>query len=121
MFFIVLGIMAGIVLIFFLLVVFTHIFDGYKSSGDSRSSPYSRYSAGGGGSPYAQCSKCGMPMTMLSGAMVRTSMLGGMNGCFVCGSCGRVTCYDCSDNRIPCDCGAMAWVQKSYISGHVHN
>lgn len=65
------------------------------------------------------CYKCGLPMTLISGKIVRTADLSRMNGCFQCQACGRLTCYDCSDNRIPCVCGAMAWVEKSYVPGDI--
>lgn len=66
--------------------------------------------------PDAYCSGCGIPMYLLAGKMVQREILMESKGCFQCGNCGRYTCYDCSDNREPCECGAKYWIEKGYLT-----
>jgi len=63
-----------------------------------------------------RCSKCGRSMKLLqSGTMMSTSTFAATTqGCFQCRKCGRLTCFDCSDNRVPCVCGAHSWVERTY-------
>ena len=62
------------------------------------------------------CARCGMPMYIITGKMLRTEDFKKSQGCFQCGNCGRYTCYDCSDSREPCDCGKKNWIEKSYLT-----
>jgi tetratricopeptide (TPR) repeat protein len=61
------------------------------------------------------CSKCGRSMSITTGMMVPRDLAAQFQGCFQCGNCGRYTCYDCSDSREPCECGAKHWIEKSYL------
>jgi hypothetical protein len=62
------------------------------------------------------CYKCRIPMTMATGMLMKTTdYLTSTKGCFQCNACGRLTCFDCCDNRIPCECGAKTWIEKTYI------
>lgn len=73
----------------------------------------------------AKCAKCGQPMVMLLGmgspgffniaetmAMYEAKIL---QGCFRCGKCGRVYCYDCSDGDKACLCGESSWQERQYM------
>ena len=62
-----------------------------------------------------RCARCGIPMTIISGAVVRRELFMKAKGCFQCIACGRYTCYDCSDNREPCQCGQKQWVERLYV------
>ena len=42
-------------------------------------------------------------------------------GCFQCASCGRLTCWTHSDNRKPCACGAMHWIERVYLQQELDN
>jgi hypothetical protein len=63
-----------------------------------------------------KCYKCGVRMTIVSMVIERSSHSGktAQSG-FQCTSCGRYTCYDCSDYREECKCGSKQWKQKLYI------
>lgn len=63
------------------------------------------------------CSQCGCPMLIISNATVRRETFEKSKGCYRCASCGRYTCYEHSDNRLPCRCGAKQWRQLTYVSG----
>lgn len=62
--------------------------------------------------PLSQCSTCGTPMKLLTGAIIYNREVR-TQGCFQCKSCARLTCYECSDNRLPCECGQKQWVERS--------
>lgn len=62
------------------------------------------------------CARCGTQMTIVSGtSMNREFFVKVAQGCFQCKACGRYTCYDCSDNREPCQCGQKQWMESTYI------
>ncbi len=64
-----------------------------------------------------RCAKCKTPMFILTGVSVRTDVLiKKAQGCFKCRSCGRYTCYDCSDSSKPCKCGAQDWAETAYLT-----
>ena len=67
---------------------------------------------GGGGD---RCGTCGKPMTLVKGMMRTSDFMTRTQGCYQCRACGRLTCYDCSDNRKPCECGAQQWSERTYI------
>ena len=62
------------------------------------------------------CSRCGkflgkvVPFT----GIVRTRNIptSNDNWCYQCGVCGRITCYDCSDNTQKCECGHNKWIES---------
>lgn len=62
-----------------------------------------------------RCSRCGKPMTVISNEIVRTEVTKRAQGCFQCAACSRYTCYECSDNRQPCQCGQMQWQRRTYV------
>jgi hypothetical protein len=62
------------------------------------------------------CAQCGCPMLIISNASVRRETFEKSQGCFRCEACGRCTCYEHSDNRVPCRCGAKQWRQLTYVS-----
>jgi hypothetical protein len=69
-----------------------------------------------GGSSRTKCSRCGRSMKLVeTGTMYNSFELKNTQGCFECRACGRLTCFDCSDNRYPCDCGAKQWVERMYF------
>ncbi len=39
--------------------------------------------------------------------------------CYQCAACGRYYCWDCSDSRKPCSCGAKLWQEKLYFPAGV--
>ena len=41
--------------------------------------------------------------------------------CFQCTGCGRLTCWTHSDNRVPCECGTQAWVERMYLQKELDN
>lgn len=62
------------------------------------------------------CARCGRAMTLVQGMMMRTSdYLTRTQGCYQCRACGRLNCYDCSDSRMPCECGAQQWSERTYL------
>ena len=61
------------------------------------------------------CARCGTHMVIITGAAVSRDVFMRSQGCFQCWSCGQYTCYDCSDSREPCECGAMHWIEKAYL------
>lgn len=61
-----------------------------------------------------RCSKCGTPMRVITGNVIYRKD-GRTQGCFQCRACERFTCYDCSDNRVPCECRQKQWVERSYF------
>jgi hypothetical protein len=64
-----------------------------------------------------KCSVCGRQMVMAHGLIMKTSEFSNNTlGCFQCRQCGRITCYDCSDNRVPCKCGAQEWSERLYLA-----
>lgn len=42
-------------------------------------------------------------------------------GCFQCHNCGRLLCYEHSDDRITCDCGARNWEERKYLQQQYDN
>jgi hypothetical protein len=62
-----------------------------------------------------RCGRCGTTMFIITGMMVRRDVFTRSHGCFQCGRCGQYTCYDCSDSRQPCECGARHWIEKTYL------
>jgi len=42
-------------------------------------------------------------------------------GCFQCQACGRLVCYTHSDANMRCDCGACAWVERTYLQKELDN
>jgi len=64
-----------------------------------------------------RCSGCGAKMIVIQNQLVRREVMMRSQGCFKCASCGRYTCYDCSDNRRPCQCGAQSWMEQAYLPG----
>jgi len=62
-----------------------------------------------------RCSVCGRPMTLVKGMMRTSDFMTRTQGCYQCRACGRLTCYDCSDNREPCKCGAHQWSERTYL------
>lgn len=68
------------------------------------------------GSKGKKCSRCGRPMELVEfGRTYYKNQLMNTQGCFECRACGRLTCFDCSDNRYPCECGAKQWIERSYF------
>lgn len=61
------------------------------------------------------CTGCRRPMTLVKGVMRTSDYMTRTQGCFQCRACGRLTCYDCSDSREPCKCGAHQWAERTYI------
>jgi len=41
--------------------------------------------------------------------------------CFQCGKCGILACWTHSDSRKPCECGAIAWIEKIYLQKELDN
>jgi hypothetical protein len=64
------------------------------------------------------CARCGRPMALVNYIRVGTpeDFLNQTQGCFQCQSCGRLTCYDCSDSRQPCECGTKNWFERTYLA-----
>jgi hypothetical protein len=75
-----------------------------------------RFFRAGGDSRTVRCAGCGRGMLIISNAFVRSEMMMRSQGCFRCAACGRYTCYGCSDNREPCQCGAQRWEQWTYVT-----
>jgi hypothetical protein len=67
------------------------------------------------GSSGDRCARCGRPMTLVQGIMRTSDFMTRTQGCYQCRACGRLTCYDCSDSREPCDCGARQWSERTYV------
>lgn len=62
-----------------------------------------------------RCAVCGRPMTLVKDSMSRSDFMTGTQGCYRCRACGQLTCYDCSDSRKPCKCGAQQWSACFYL------
>jgi hypothetical protein len=63
-----------------------------------------------------KCSRCHTPMTLVEGFMRTPDFITRTQGCYQCRACGRLTCYNCSDNREPCECGANQWFERAYFT-----
>jgi hypothetical protein len=61
----------------------------------------------------ARCSKCGTTIHIQSG-LINLNSTENIQGCFQCKSCGRYTCFDCSDASQNCKCGSNMWIEKMY-------
>lgn len=61
-----------------------------------------------------QCYRCGTPMRVITGNIIYRKDVR-TQGCFQCRGCARLTCYDCSDNRVPCECEQKQWVARMYF------
>jgi len=61
-----------------------------------------------------RCSICHRSMRLLDGFVQTSDLRMRTQGCFQCRACGRLTCFNCSDNRKPCICGAKHWVERTY-------
>jgi hypothetical protein len=67
------------------------------------------------------CSECGCPMTVIQrtdGVLaLRTDDPDTMRiqGCFMCASCGRYTCYEHSLSNRSCQFGSQQWTQAEYL------
>ena len=63
-----------------------------------------------------KCFKCGVKLGTVRpvNTIVRISSLpqDPHIWCYTCGVCGRITCYDCSDNTQRCKCGQMQWIDS---------
>jgi tetratricopeptide (TPR) repeat protein len=57
------------------------------------------------------CCKCEIPKVVVKGFIRSEYILSQNQYGFKCRKCGRITCYDCSDNRIPCKCDAKEWME----------
>jgi len=57
------------------------------------------------------CYKCDKTMAIVKGPMRRDYYLTQTQSGFMCKECENITCYNCSDNRIPCKCGAKKWIE----------
>ena len=77
---------------------------------------FNRLFGGGASSRNVRCSGCGTRMLIISNAAVRREVNMRSQGCFRCAACGRYTCYECSDNREACTCGAQRWEQRTYVT-----
>lgn len=58
-----------------------------------------------------KCYKCEKDKVVVKGFIRDTDILSNDQYGFKCRVCGRITCFDCSDNRIPCKCGAKEWIE----------
>jgi len=62
-----------------------------------------------------KCKSCGKIMIMLSGKIMTQETMIKALGSFRCLSCRRLTCWECSDNRKSCQCGAKNWREELYF------
>jgi len=73
----------------------------------------------------ATCSQCKASMTVFLGVNRQGSFPRDVftheshQGCFLCAACGRYYCWDCSDSRKPCTCGATSWRERQYFAAGV--
>jgi tetratricopeptide (TPR) repeat protein len=58
-----------------------------------------------------KCYQCEKQMVVIKGFFRSEDILTNNQYGFKCRKCGRITCYDCSDNRIPCKCSAKEWME----------
>jgi hypothetical protein len=61
------------------------------------------------------CAACGRSMMLVTGVIKREAYLTKTRGCYQCRACARLTCYDCSDSREPCQCGEKQWFERAYF------
>ena len=72
-----------------------------------------------------KCSQCNTHMTIFlgvnhKGIFPRQILVHNSHqGCFQCIACGRYYCWDCSNSRKPCSCGAMQWQERQYFPAGV--
>lgn len=71
--------------------------------------------SGRGTSSINYCTVCRKPMRIVTGQIIRTSDAMNLMGCFQCGVCKRVYCWDHSDARNKCICGNQMWISKDYL------
>jgi hypothetical protein len=62
-----------------------------------------------------RCARCGRAMKLVQGMMSTPDFITRTQGCYQCRACGRLTCYDCSDSRMPCECGARQWSERTCL------
>jgi len=60
------------------------------------------------------CARCGRLMTLTKGSMKRSDFVTRTQGCYQCRGCGRLTCYDRSNDRKPCVSGVKEWTPRFY-------
>ena len=65
---------------------------------------------------WQNCVRCGQRITLLrqSSAPLLWDHDASERYGFQCLHCGKVTCFNCSDNRFRCTCGGNAWVTCGY-------
>jgi hypothetical protein len=63
------------------------------------------------------CMRCGRPIKVIGqGYDFPLLMLqSGERRGFQCIICGRITCFECSDNRYRCPCGGNSWFARVYM------
>ena len=69
-----------------------------------------------GSMEWCACARCGRPIKVIGQGcsyLQLTNQSSARRG-FQCIVCGRLTCFECSDNRYRCPCGGNSWFARVY-------